>query len=219
MKKLIKKEVAMNGYIIFSILMLPIFSLVIPYENKAMSYISFSFFVAFLSVYVIANIISYEKNEVLDRMFLSLPVDREDLVKSKYIVYSIFPLLASAYLYFYMEFIRWPFVYNYENIDIDVIIFSTAISLILMGLLIPLFFLLTKRIHLVFFVLHTALLANIFFPRWFPEHFTFRVIDTSLDISINFALANLLLALLAIIINLISIKLSRIIIEKRWAKK
>lgn len=214
MRALIKKEIIVNKNYIFIILIMPLFSFVFENENKALAYMIFSAWITYMSIAVIMNQMSTKEGDKIDTLYLSLPIDREAMVKSKYLIYSLFPLIASIYLYFYIVFIQWPFDIHVQNIGFDVIIIATSIALIIMGVLIPLFYQWLKYLQIIFSLFHIL----IYVPIWFPDRFSGFVINQDVRFDINYGGVSILLPIVAITVYLLSMKISTRILKKRWLK-
>ena len=218
MKELVKKELRINWYSIFFILFLPILSLLVQSEDKIRAYLYFSIYVTYLTIAVVALQIMAQENANVVLLFLSLPINRFDIVKSKYLNYSLSHLIASIYFYVYIKYINSIFVLDVENIAFDVVIVSSSIALIVLGLLIPLLYKWSKRLNIIFVLMHILWYLIVFLPIWFPEYFPRFVIDSDAPIDMNFELMRLFLPIIAIIIYSISSKISTKILMKRWSK-
>ena len=200
MRKLLRKEFIVNRNSLFITLLVPLFSIiVIINDNKLQSYIMFSYAISSLTIITVATIIEDKRSKGTDILFLSLPVNRDDLVKSKYIIYSLFPLIFSITLYIFVAILNWPFNFQYTNLSFDVVIISTSITLIILGFVIPIMFKWSRK---------RPIMGSLFYILFLLGNYNLPKLVLDLDLSINFGLTSIILSIFAIIAYLVSMKVS-----------
>lgn len=212
MKNLVKKEFIVNRSVLLISLMLPLISFVLVFNDyKLKSYIEFSYFIALISILTVNSVIADKMSKGTDILFVSLPINREDIIKSKYIVYGLFPLTYSTILYFFYAIIKWPFSFNLESINFDIVIISSSISLITLAFIIPILLRWSQRFPIIGMLFTMLLiLGNMPFTQWLK--------NVDLDFRINYQVTSIVIFVIAILSYLVSMKLSIHIFRKQYDK-
>lgn len=207
MKNIIKKEIMMNNYTVMGILLLsPFLSYMILSIDSLEAYLLFTHYTAFLTGATIVTIMRQQKNIRTEYLFLSMPINRGDLLKGKYLSYILIPLVCGIVLYLVTLF--GVVIHDFEgiNVDIDVILFAFSISLIALAIMVPILYKWKKGyiiMSIVFFFIFLTI----------KDILVILVMTLAKDISL---LANLTLLILALLIYVLSYKYSKISFEKRW---
>ena len=141
-----------------------------------------------------------------DILMTSLPLRRDNIIKSKYIVFGLYPFLSSILLYIITVFLNRNSVIgeiskslgNLENgIGPDVMFFSMAICLIYISVSMPLYYILGEKSKLITYILITSLFI---IPDWF---FRFSEKNSNLFITKDiFGLDTIVLWFLSLVIAL-----------------
>lgn len=209
MKKLIKKELMITKGYLLGALLLPILGIVFPILGikfslleKAETYMFFSFMISITTLMSILDIMGEERKAKMDSLFLSLPINRDDIVKSKYIAYALGPILYSAALYISTSILNILFKIESINIGIDFIFIAGSISLIAVAILIPILFKWNSRYRIAYLVIHFSYIAIIFFG-------TSMLFNYKLVVNLNFESISMVLFIIAIVIYLISYTFSQ----------
>jgi len=141
-----------------------------------------------------------------DILMTSLPLKRDNIIKSKYIVFGLYPFISSILLYIITVFLNRNSVIgeiskslgNLENgIGPDVMFFSMAICLIYISVSMPLYYILGEKSKLITYILITSLFI---IPDWF---FRFSEKNSNLFITKDiFGLDTIVLWFLSLVIAL-----------------
>lgn len=211
MKELVRKEIIVNRNYVFYGLLLPLFTIMVTViEEKLQVYIMFSYAVALVSLTTIWVITVDKNRKDTDKFFLSLAIDRDNIIKSKYLVYSIFPLIFSLILYVFAAILKWPFSFQPNKLDFDVVIIATAVSIIFLAFFIPIRLKKSKGIPIFDILLYILFI-------WSTYNLPSLVFE--LNSSINFEFLTIALSIVAIIFYFISLKISTKILKKRWLEE
>lgn len=211
MKELVKKEIIVNRNYLFYGLLFPLFTIMLTaFEEKSQAYIMFSYSVALVSLTTIWVIIEDKNRKDTEKFFLSLAIDRDKIIKSKYLVYAIFPLVFSLTLYVFTAILKWPFSFRTNILDFDVVIIATAMSIIFLAFFIPIKFKATKGIPILDILFYILFI-------WSAYNLPSLVFES--ESSINFGLLTIVISILAIIFYFISLKISTKILKKRWLEE
>lgn len=211
MRELVRKEIIVNRNYIFYGLLLPLFTIMVTiFDEKLQSYIMFSYAVTGLSLATIVSLTENKNRTGTDVLFLSLSIDRDNIIKSKYLVYSIFPFIFSMVLYIFTVVLKWPFSFQANKLGFDVVIIATAMSIIFLAFFIPMTLKLTKA---------TPILGTLLYVLFIWSSYSLPKLVFNLDSSINFGLTTIVLSLFAIVVYLMSLKISTRILKKRWMEE
>lgn len=225
MLDLIKKElIVTRTYVILGIVIIFISGpLILLSVNDIGAYLMFIFLNLLIVIMTCNTEMILEIMEKPDMVMASLPLKRDNIVKSKYIVYGLYPFLSSIVLYLVTKFyeknsflgeISRGLGHMEKGIGVDVIMFSFAICLIYISISIPLHYLLgenSKIIGYVLFVLFFIISGQLFGP---PEtNAGSSIVDNILGIDI--IVFSLLLLGLSLILYLASMKISIKIYNKK----
>ena len=141
-----------------------------------------------------------------DILMTSLPLKRDNIIKSKYIVFGLYPFISSILLYIITVFLNRNSVIgeiskslgNLKNgIGPDVMFFSMAICLIYISVSMPLYYILGEKSKLITYILITSLFI---IPDWF---FRFSEKNSNLFITKDiFGLDTIVLWFLSLVIAL-----------------
>lgn len=207
MKKLIRKEISVNKSIVIVIIVIPLYALaLIATINKMQLYLVFSSCVLMTTLFKNLSILGNKDHKVEDVLLLSLPIDRKYIVKSKYLVNGLFPLIFSILFYLFISFIRWePLSYHREVINFDIVVISTSISLIFSGFFIPIL-LKWKKIIPIMYLLIIILNSRVF---------TLAQYIRNIELVVNYGLISIVLLFIAIVSYVISMKMSERIYKKQ----
>lgn len=209
MKELIRSELLVNKYFFLINLLLPLFLIpIVISPSKDGLYIIFILCMVIFSIFPVTSIIGEKSRSNINILYLSLPVYREYIIKSRYIVYSILPLVSSILLYLLIAITPWEFLsYQRQVIDFDIVIISTSIIIIILSFIIPLIIKNSKAIHVVDIV------------AYFLPFIGFRIIQyfniDYIQINILYGYKSLILLVAASAIYLISMKISNSIFKKQ----
>ena len=140
MIKLIRKEIMfMRGWLVV-VFAFPILTVYIIFLEKSETYIFLSLLICVTTIMSILSIMGQERTTKLDSFMLSLPINRNDIVKSKYVVYGLLPVIYSTSLYFSLTITSHVFKLEDINIGIDFILLAGSISLITVAIVMPILF-------------------------------------------------------------------------------
>ena len=209
MKQLIKKELLMNKEILVLVLIFPLFSHIVLrlYPNREFMYIMFSYFSVFLmGINIIANM-RQQKNIKTEALFLSLPINREDFVKSLYISYGLLTLIFNIAFYL-ITFIVMLFPrFHLVSMGFDIIIISTSVTLIALAIMIPILYKWKKG----YFLLTMAFVVLVIFLR---DSLELSIRNKVIDI--NYVLLITSLLIVAMVSYVLSYDISKNSFNKRW---
>lgn len=143
MIRLIKKDInVMARYLLISITF-PILAFMIASLDRTSAYFAFILHIMYFSYSTIDGSIRDDKKANSNILFSSLPINKNDTIKSKYIVYGFVPLLYSLIFYISVLGVRensnsiQSYFFTDAKLGFDLVALSIAISLITFSLLIP----------------------------------------------------------------------------------
>ena len=84
-----------------------------------------------------------------EALFLSLPINRDDILKGRYMAYGILTFMFNALLYIAISIATIFLRFQYIELDLNIILFSSAITLLVLAILIPILYKVKKR-HVIF---------------------------------------------------------------------
>lgn len=206
MKELIKKDLRMNkGFIIIASIF-PYQAFQILSETGWDAYLLFSYNITL--IVGILTMLSMDEQKTINTktLFLSLPINRNDLIKSKYLVYGALSLIWSIVLYFTTVIVKILPRFEYVTIGLDVIIFSTSIALIFLAIILPIL----CRLDSGYFL---SMIGFIFLG--FLLHLKIRVLIIGIGTNINYEFIHIILPIVAIIAYILSYKMSKVSFDKR----
>lgn len=208
MIKLLKREFQINIGLIGLALVFPFLTLLtMRYDWFSEYYYAlFSYYSLFMIGLAIIGAMK-EHNVSTEALFLSLPIHKDDLLKSRYIAYAILSLIFNILLYIAISIAtRYP---QFEHIDLNVnmIVFSTLTTIIVLSILMPLLYRIKKR-------------HGIFTFAYIMFTFTIRDIIGAIIIyrqgDIDFTFVNIILLVIAAIAYGLSFYLNKLSINRRW---
>lgn len=225
MLNLIKKELIITKtYVILGIIIIFISGpLILLSGNDIGAYFMFIFLNLLIVIMTYNTEMILEIMQKPDMVMASLPLKRDNIVKSKYIVYGIYPFVSSIALYLVTEFyeknsflgeISKAIGNMDKGIGPEVIMFSLAICLIYISISIPLHYLLgenSKIIGYVLFVLFFIISGQLFGPQ--ETNTGSSILDNIFGI--DTIVFSLLLLGLSLILYLASMKISIKIYNKK----
>ena len=208
MLKLIKKEFQTNTGLIGTALLFPFLTLQTMRYDWFLEYYYalFSYYSVFMIGLALIGAMK-QHNINTENLFLSLPIDKGDLIKSKYISYAILSLIFNIILYIAISIaISYP-RFKHIELNLNMIIFSTAITIIALSIIIPLLYRIKRR-HGIFSLVFVILA------------FTMRDIIGAIIIyyqgNIDFSFASVVLLAIASIFYGFSFCLSKGSLKRRW---
>lgn len=208
MKELVRKELIVNRKYLYMLLLLPTYSLMMLFvEGVDKRNIGFILAIAFVSYMAISNAIEAEGKKSTHILYLSLPIYKEDIVKSRYLVYGLFPFFCTLALYIFTQILNFNAPSDDISIGLEIIIIAISISIMIQAIAIPLYYWKNKTSIVVLLVV-----AGIFLLG------QFRVTDYERDLilAIDYGVISIILAISAIAFYSISLKISTKILKKRW---
>ena len=201
MKELIKKElIVYKYYFLIALIFIPIAYFPDLIDDKAFSYYFISFASSIFSIIIIVNSVILPREDHVEKLFLSLPLDRGHIIKSKYLVYSLYPILFSLIHFITYIFINFPSL-RYANVNFDMVIIPVSFSLIVMGVMLPIKYIWTKKFRIIGFLFYMFIIMGRFtWEKWIGDYISY--------IGIFYGLNSLILLFIAITIYLLSMKIS-----------
>lgn len=211
MKELIKKElIVYKYYFLIALLVIPTAYFTDLIDEKAFSYYFISFASSVFSIIIIVNTVIMPKEDHTEKLFLSLPLDRGHVIKSKYFVYSLYPALFSLIHFITYIFINFPSL-RHANINFDMVIIPISFSLIMIGIMVPIKYIWTRKYRIIGFIFYMFIIMGQFtWQKWIEAYIP--------HISIFYGSNSLILLFIAIIIYLISMKISEIGYKKMLSR-
>ena len=209
MKKLIKSELLVNKYFFLINLLLPFFLIpIVIGESKTGLYITFTINILIISIHPVNSIIREKSRNNIDVLYLSLPVYREYIIKSRYMVYSIFPLVSSILLYLLIVITQWEFLsYHRQIIAFDIVAISISITLIILSFIIPLAIKEGKIIGVIDIVIYFLPLIGFAIIKYYNIDYA--------RINLPYGYKSLIVLIVAIVVYLSSMKISNSIFKKQ----
>jgi len=147
MINLIKKEIYIFRKYIAWVFMFPIFYfyiLIAASFNKEFIYISFTVIILSLTSVIHNSIYKEDEQNKTKILMACLAIDRAKDIKSKYFVSALFPVIFSILFYLYILFIEstnasgsWQVARMGIIMDYEIILLASSISLIYIGLTMP----------------------------------------------------------------------------------
>lgn len=204
MKELIKKELLMNRDLIGIVLVFPLLSYRLLTDE--LMYLMFSYYSTFFIGVTIIGIVRQGQNIKTEILFLSLPIGRDDLLKSKYLAYGLIGLIFNILLYLISLIVMMFPRFQHIHLGIDVIIISTSITVITLAILIPILYRLKKR----YISLTIAFLFLVFITRDILSLYLSNIKN------INYGLVCIILLSLAVISYTLSFMISNKSFNRRW---
>lgn len=203
MIKLIRKEIMfMRGWLVV-VFAFPILTVYIIFLEKSETYIFLSLLICVTTIMSILSIMGQERTTKLDSFMLSLPINRNDIVKSKYVVYGLLPVIYSTSLYFSLTITSHVFKLEDINIGIDFILLAGSISLITVAIVMPILFKGNRKYKTGYRIINFLYLAIILFGTSISSYLDILVLN------LNFELLGIVLSVIAIVVYLISHKVSQ----------
>lgn len=203
MKELIRKEITLTKGYLLVVLLFPILSAMFLFFEKDETYILFSFMISTVTTMAILNIMGEERSAKMDSLFLSLPVIRDNVVKSKYLVYGLLPIIYSVLLYVSTYIANLYLKTEDININVDFVLLSSSISLIIVAIIIPILFKWNSKYKVAYMVIHLLFASSsIIF-----NYDLFRV-------DLNFQLLSMVLFIISIVVYLVSYRVSKRLYRK-----
>lgn len=111
------------GILIFSLILFPISPIVVP---------------LFISYIFILRSFQIDELNKCDYLFNSLPIEKEDIVYSKYLFSTIVIMISLIFTYFYSKGIN--LIWEDVTLDLDVILTLVTLMFVLVSILLPLMF-------------------------------------------------------------------------------
>ena len=208
MIKLLKREFQINIDLIGLALVFPFLTLWnMRYDWFSEYYYAiFSYYSLFMIGLAIIGAMK-EHNIGTEALFLSLPIHKDDLLKSRYIAYAILSLLFNILLYIAISIATTYPQFEHIELNLNMIVFSTLITIIVLAILIPLLYRIKRR-------------HGIFIFGYIMFTFTMRDIIGAIIIyrqgDIDFTFANIILLIIAAIAYGLSFYLNKLSINRRW---
>ena len=217
MLNLIKKELIITRIhqILGIILIFTLGPLLLSINDKT-AYLMFTFLNLLIVIMICNTEMLLEIMKRSDIIMTSLPLRRDNIIKSKYIIYGLYPFISSIILYLVVKLSERNSIFgeiskaigNMENgIGPDVLVFSLIICLIYISISMPLYYLLGEKSRIIGYILLISLfiIPNSLFG--FSEQSTNSAIAKFI-FSINRGVFPLLALGITFAIYLISMKIS-----------
>jgi len=218
MLNLIKKDLIITRiYMILGIIIILLFSSTILLSiNDLYLYVSFIFIHLMITIMTCNAEMTTEIMKKPDIIMTSLPLKRDNIVKSKYIIFGMYMLISSILLYLVVySYDKYSFIGtisdklgNLQNgISPELLFFSLAICIIYISISVPLHYLLgenSKIIGYILFVLLFIIPESLF--RFSETNTGSSILDNILGI--DTLVFSLLLLGLSLILYLASMKIS-----------
>lgn len=203
MRELIKKEFILTRGYLLAVLVFPILGSTFLIFDKDKTYMFSSFIISTITFMSILNIIGEERKEKIDTLFLSLPVSRDNLVRSKYLVYGLLPIIYSLLLYLSSYIANLYIKTENIKIGVDFVLLAVSISLIILAVMIPILLKWNSKYKTVYMLIHilfsgSALIFNYDF----------------LSVNLNFQLLSMVLFIISIPVYLVSYRISKKLYRK-----
>lgn len=160
MKELVKKEIKLTKDYLLAVVVFPILGSMFLGFDKDKTYMLFSFMISILIIMPILNIMGEERKEKMDLLFLSLPVSRNNVVKSKYLVYGLLPIIYSVLFYLSTHIANLHFRTEDINIGFDFVLLSASISLIIVAIMIPILLRWNGKYKTVYMLIHMLFVSS-----------------------------------------------------------
>ena len=208
MIKLLKREFQINIDLIGLALVFPFLTLWnMRYDWFSEYYYAiFSYYSVFMIGLALIGTMK-EHNISTEALFHSLPIHKDDLLKSRYIAYAILSLLFNILLYIAISIATTYPQFEHIELNLNMIVFSTLITIIVLAILIPLLYRIKRR-------------HGIFIFGYIMFTFTMRDIIGAIIIyrqgDIDFTFANIILLIIAAIAYGLSFYLNKLSINRRW---
>lgn len=208
MKDLIKRELYINKDLTGLALVLPIVLILLLREstNSQDLYALFTHYSVFMIGISIIEAMRHHNNET-EILFLSLPIERDDFLKIKYLVYGTLTLLLNMVMYFAISISSLFPRFQHIELRFDMAIFSMAITLIILAILIPILYKVKER----YILFHIIIVIFVFVLRD-----VIRGIIIYKQGDINFGLVSTILLVISIISYILSFKMSKNSLNGRW---
>lgn len=225
MISLIKKDIRMvrGLLILFTVAILLTAPWLLLSKNDIGFYIFFIFENLLITIVICNTETMIENKSKTDIFMTSLPIERKDLVKSKYISFGIYPVIFNLIHYLVIIFAkRYSFLgelgdalgnLQYE-INPGIIFISSAICLIYIGIYIPLQYYLEEKSKIIEYIL---ILLLFLIPELLDKLSgnTANISIVEYVFSMGVGLIALIFILIASIIYYISYKISVLVYNKR----
>lgn len=200
MRALVRKELSVNkvGLIVAFIFPFYLFA-IMPTNNKIQLYTVFSIAIIIATIFIILSIFGDTYSKATEILFLSLPIDRRYVIKSKYLVNALFPLTFSVILYLVILLIKWEIFSSQRGfMNFDIVLISSAVGLIVSAFLIPPL-IKWKKLTKVLSVSSIIMNSGIFYFALYIRDF---------ELKISYGILSTGLLIIAIVLYVLSMKLS-----------